>query len=124
MGGAEDGETGLRREITLGDSFPIDSQSFGQFRLTGDKIGCRPNQHQTVRMFAEAAGQHPRVYASLYGEEHLYARLGDVDRLNEIRGERPHFFTARCIGATWGRMVFHCDACVAECCRMGAFRPA
>ena len=87
--GAEDGRTGVKEAILLGDCYPLDSQSFEQFRLSGDKIEDRSKQPQTVHMFVKTARQQSRLYAAVYGEEHLNERLDAVGRLNEIHDECP-----------------------------------
>ena len=37
--GAEDGKNGTKEPIMLGDCFPLDSQSFEQFKLSGGNGG-------------------------------------------------------------------------------------
>ena len=112
--GAEGGKYGSEEAIMIGVCFPLDSQSCGQFRHIGDNLEARGEPAQTAHMFANTARQQSRLYAAIYGEEHLNERLDAVDRLNEIREEFPEFPTANVLVGTWGRMVFQYDACVSE----------
>ena len=91
--GAEDGKNGTKEAIVLNDCFPLDSNSFAQYRLSGDQLEERGKPPQTVHMFVKTDRQQSRLYASAYGEEHLNERLDASGRLNEIHEECPEFFT-------------------------------
>ena len=65
-------------------------------------------------MFAKMDRQKSRLYAAIYGQEHHDGRLDNVDSLNDIHVEWPVFSTSGFPIATWGRMVYLYDACVAE----------
>ena len=73
----------------IGDCFPMDTRRFEQFRLSGDKLEDRGNQPEAVHMFAKMARRQSRLYAAVYGSEHLAARMNAIDRLNEIHEECP-----------------------------------
>ena len=77
----------------LGDCFPMDTRSFDQHKLSGDKIEERGKQPTTMHMFTKMARQQSRIYAAAYGTEHLNERLSEVDKMSEIHEECPEFFT-------------------------------
>ena len=107
-------ENGGNRSLILGDCYPMDSRSFEQFKLSGDKIEEHGDRPSTVHMFVKMDRQQSRLYAAAYGQEHLNERHNDVARLNDIHDECPDFFTAAFLSETWRRMVYQYDACIAE----------
>ena len=72
--GAEDGHTGAKESITLGDCYPMDSRGFEQYRVSGDKLEEHGKQPVTVHMFLKMARQQSRLHAAAYGAEHLTER--------------------------------------------------
>ena len=98
----------------LGDCYPLGSQSFEQFKLSGDKMEDHGKQPTTVHMFVKMARKQSRLFAAAYGLEHLSERLDAIDRLNDIHDECPEFFTAAFLSETWERMVHQYNACVTE----------
>ena len=90
--GAEDGKTGTKESIMLGDCYPLDTRSFDHFRLSGDKLEDHGKQPTTAHMFTKMARQQPRLFSAAYGEEHLTGRLNAIDRANDIHEECPEFF--------------------------------
>ena len=112
--GAEDGVHGSKDAIMLGDCYPLDSQNFESFRISGDKTEDHGKQPATVHMFVKMARQQSRLYADVYGEEHLNERLNAIDRMSDIHDECPEFSTASFLSETWERMVYQYDACIAE----------
>ena len=69
--GSEDGKTGSKESITMGDCYPRDTRSFDQFRLSGDKLEEHGKQPTTVHMLTKTARRKSRMFAASYGEEHL-----------------------------------------------------
>ena len=53
--GAEGGKNGTNDSIMLGDCYPLDTRSFEQFKLIGDKIEEHGKQPTMVHMFLKMA---------------------------------------------------------------------
>ena len=103
--GAEGGKNGSIDSILLGDCFPTNTRSCEQFRLCGEKIEDHGEQPSSVNMFVKMTRRRSRLYAEVYGPEHLTDRLGEIDRLNEIREECPEFVTVSPLSEIWERVV-------------------
>ena len=73
----------------LGDCFPMDTRSFDQHKLSGDKVDEHRKHPTTVHMFIEMARQQSRIYAAAYGIEHHNERPNAIDRMSEIIEECP-----------------------------------
>ena len=112
--GAEDGVRASKASIMIGDCYPLGSHSFESFRVSGDKTEDHGRPPSTVHMFAKMARQQSRLYAAVYGSEHLNERLDAIDRMSETHDECPGFSAASFLSETWKRMVYQYDACIAE----------
>ena len=73
----------------LGDWLPMDTRSFDQHKLSGDKVEEHGQQPTTVHMFIKMARQQSRLYAATYGIDHLNEQLNAIDRMSEIHEECP-----------------------------------
>ena len=67
-----------------------------------------------MRMFIRMGRQQPRLFAAVYGEEHLNDRMQSIGRLSDIHEDCPDFYTASFIAETWGRMTYQYNICVTE----------
>ena len=92
----------------------MDSRSFGQYNVIGDKLEEHGEQPVTFHMFIKMARQQSRLYAASYGAEHSAERLNAIDRQIEIHEERPEYFTVTFLSDMWERMVYQYNVCIAE----------
>ena len=112
--GADDGKTGPKDAIILGDCYPLDTRSFEQYKISGGGTEESGKQPTTVHMFVKMARQQSRLFAAAYGSEHLGERLDAIDRMSEIHEECPECFTVSFLSEMWERMMFQYNACVVE----------
>ena len=112
--GAEDGQLGHKDSILLNGCFPLDSQAFDRFKLTDDKLEAHGRAPATMYMVIKMARKQARLFSAVYGEEHLAERMSAIERLSDIREDRPEFFTAAFVDEIWERMTYQYNMCVAE----------
>ena len=79
-----------------------------------EKIEEHGKQPVAAHMFAKMARQQSRLFAAVYGADHLSERLNDADRLIEIHEECPEYFAATFLSEIWERMAYQYIACISE----------
>ena len=112
--GAEDGQAGQKDATLFSDCFPLDSSACDKFKLVGDKVEAHGRPPATMYMVIKMARRHSRLFASVYGGEHLSDITQAIERLIDIREDCPEFPTASSIAETWGRATSQYTMCVTE----------
>ena len=112
--GAEDGRVGRKNTILPNDCFHLDSAAFGKFKLTDEKVEEHGRRPATMYMFIKMARRQSRLYAAMYGEEHLGDRLQAIERSRDIHEDWPEFSTASLVAETWERAMYQYNISFAE----------
>ena len=112
--GADDGRTGHKDAILLNDCYPLDSLSFGRFKLVEEKVEDHRKPPLIIYMFAKMARRQSRLFSSIYGEEHLQERIAAIEKLGKIHEECHDYFAAPFIAEVWARMMHQYVTCVSE----------
>ena len=102
----------------------MDSESYGQFRLIGDKADGRGRHPAKLHMFAKMARRQTSLYAALYGSGRLIERVSAVERMSDLHGECQESPSSNFRSETWGIMVYPYDAGITVCAHyiLGQYR--
>ena len=105
---------GREESIPSNGCFPLDSSTFDKFKIADEKVEGHGRPRATMYMCINMDRQQSRLYATMYGEEHLQFRSEETERINDIIEDCPEFFTANFRAETWGgRMTSQYNICVA-----------
>ena len=87
--GAEDGRIGQKDTILLNDCYPLDPNTFDEFKLAGGKPEEHGRPPATMYMFVKMARRQSRFCEALYGEEHFPDRMQAIERFRDILDDGP-----------------------------------